>query len=155
MACLGCEKSYREVVVLLTMSYLKKLQAVGSNEIRDHPPEAKTERLEVCHPSCNPLDFLEQHYPVSISQHNSCLIWLYFSEYVVAANLWHNFLKSGLKGFYAQTLPGAFLHIAQGLKEPRLRADYRQRLLVLCSDVSLVAESRNGRFVLVSTFTKY
>lgn len=78
MACLGCEKSYREVVVLLTTSYLKKLHVVGSSESRDQPPEAKTERLEVFHPSCNPLDFLELHYGVSISQCHSHVMWLYF-----------------------------------------------------------------------------
>jgi hypothetical protein len=78
MACLGCEKSYREVVVLLTTGYLKKLHVMGSSENRDQPPEAKTERLEVFLPSCNPLDFLEQHYGVSISQCHSYVMWLYF-----------------------------------------------------------------------------
>lgn len=89
MACLGCEKPYREVVVLLTMSYLKKIAAVGSRESKKLVPEAATELL--------------------------------------------------------QTLPSAFVHIAQGLKEPKLRSDYRQRLLTLCSDVSSIVESKHGR----------
>ncbi|KAG0561044.1 hypothetical protein KC19_9G032800 [Ceratodon purpureus] len=89
MACLGCEKPYREVVVLLTMSYLKKLAAIGSPESRNLAPEATTELL--------------------------------------------------------QTLPLAFLHIAQGLKGPDLRYDYRQRLLNLCCDVSSIVESKIGR----------
>ncbi|KAL2653163.1 hypothetical protein R1flu_021291 [Riccia fluitans] len=46
MACLGCEKSYREVVVLLTRSYLDKLSTVGSSDSRTIPPEGTTERLE-------------------------------------------------------------------------------------------------------------
>lgn len=85
--------------------------------------------------------------------------------YVVAANFYSKNMfellncgliaSSTLKDFYIQTLPGAFLHIAQGLKEPKLRADYRQRLLVLCSDVSLVAESQNGRFVTILAFLIY
>ncbi len=45
-----------------------------------------------------------------------------------------------------QTLPGAFLHIAQCLKEQKLRSDFRHRLLSLYSDVGLVAEAKNGRF---------
>ncbi len=47
MACLGCEKPYREVVVLLTMSYLKKIAAVGSRESKKLVPEAATELLQV------------------------------------------------------------------------------------------------------------
>jgi phosphatidylinositol 4-kinase len=89
MACLGCEKSYREVVALLTMSYLNKIADKGSRESKRPVPEAVTELL--------------------------------------------------------QTLPAAFLHIAQGLKEPKLRSDYRKRLLALCSDVSSSIESTSGR----------
>ena len=47
MACLGSEKPYREVVVLLTMSYLKKLAAIGSPESKILAPEATTELLQV------------------------------------------------------------------------------------------------------------
>lgn len=47
MACLGCEKPYREVVVLLTMSYLKKIAAIGSRESKNLVPEATTELLQV------------------------------------------------------------------------------------------------------------
>lgn len=50
-------------------------------------------------------------------------------------------------GVAFQTLPAAFLHIAQGLKEPKLRSDYRKRLLALCSDVSSSVESTSGRLV--------
>ncbi|KAL3684958.1 hypothetical protein R1sor_002980 [Riccia sorocarpa] len=46
LACMGCEKSYREVVVLLTRSYLDKLSIVGSSQSRTIPPEGTTERLE-------------------------------------------------------------------------------------------------------------
>lgn len=45
MACLGCEKSYREVVALLTMSYLNKIADKGSRESKR--PEALTELLQV------------------------------------------------------------------------------------------------------------
>ncbi|CAM6087859.1 unnamed protein product [Calypogeia fissa] len=90
MACLGGEKSYREVVVLLTRSYLDKLSmVVGSNHSRTLPAEAMTERQE--------------------------------------------------------TLPGAFVQIARGLRQTILRVDYRRRLLALCSDVGLIAETKNGR----------
>ncbi|KAI5415207.1 Phosphatidylinositol 4-kinase alpha 1 [Lathyrus oleraceus] len=44
-----------------------------------------------------------------------------------------------------ETLPAGFLLIATGLTTDRLRADYRHRLLSLCSDVGLAAESKNGR----------
>ncbi|KAL9238192.1 hypothetical protein vseg_012653 [Gypsophila vaccaria] len=44
-----------------------------------------------------------------------------------------------------ETLPAAFLLIAHGLVESKLRSDYRHRLLSLCSDVGLAAESKGGR----------
>lgn len=44
-----------------------------------------------------------------------------------------------------ETLPSAFLTIASDLFQPKLRADYRQRLLQLCSDVGLAAESKSGK----------
>lgn len=48
MACLGFEKSYRETVVLMTRSYLDKLKNFGLDENKTLPPEATTERIEVC-----------------------------------------------------------------------------------------------------------
>jgi hypothetical protein len=50
-------------------------------------------------------------------------------------------------GVGMQTLPGALLRIAQRLETVKLRSDYRQRLLVLCSDVGRAAEAKEGRFV--------
>jgi hypothetical protein len=47
MACLGSDKAYREVVVLLTQNYVSKLSVVGSSQSRTLAPEAMTERLEV------------------------------------------------------------------------------------------------------------
>ncbi|GAV80522.1 PI3_PI4_kinase domain-containing protein/PI3Ka domain-containing protein [Cephalotus follicularis] len=44
-----------------------------------------------------------------------------------------------------ETLPAGFLLIASGLKSIKLRSDYRHRLLSLCSDVGLAAESKSGR----------
>ncbi|KAE8692688.1 Phosphatidylinositol 4-kinase alpha 1 [Hibiscus syriacus] len=44
-----------------------------------------------------------------------------------------------------ETLPAAFLLIASGLKNAKLRSDYCHRLLSLCSDVGLAAESKSGR----------
>ncbi|KAL4615716.1 hypothetical protein ACB092_07G146600 [Castanea dentata] len=44
-----------------------------------------------------------------------------------------------------ETLPAGFLLIASGLRSPKLRSDYRHRLLSLCSDVGLAAESKSGR----------
>ncbi|XP_024530657.1 phosphatidylinositol 4-kinase alpha 1 [Selaginella moellendorffii] len=44
-----------------------------------------------------------------------------------------------------ETLPLAFYVIAGGLKDHVLRNDYRQRLLILCSEVGLVAEAKSGR----------
>ncbi|XP_042500732.1 phosphatidylinositol 4-kinase alpha 1-like [Macadamia integrifolia] len=44
-----------------------------------------------------------------------------------------------------ETLPSGFLLIASGLTSPKLRSDYRHRLLSLCSDVGLAAESKSGR----------
>ncbi|CAK7329726.1 unnamed protein product [Dovyalis caffra] len=44
-----------------------------------------------------------------------------------------------------ETLPAGFLLIASGLKNMKLRSDYRHRLLSLCSDVGLAAESKSGR----------
>uniref|UniRef100_A0A7N0T3D3 1-phosphatidylinositol 4-kinase n=1 Tax=Kalanchoe fedtschenkoi TaxID=63787 RepID=A0A7N0T3D3_KALFE len=89
MASLGFEKSYRETVVLMTRSYLNKLNNAGTAESKTVPSEANTERIE--------------------------------------------------------TLPAGFLRIASGLTNNKLRADYRHRLLSLCSDVGLAAESKNGR----------
>ncbi|CAM8920616.1 unnamed protein product [Rhodiola kirilowii] len=89
MASLGFEKSYRETVVLMTRSYLNKLNSSGTAESNTAPSEANTERIE--------------------------------------------------------TLPAGFLRISTGLTNNKLRADYRHRLLSLCSDVGLAAESKNGR----------
>ncbi|VFQ72155.1 unnamed protein product [Cuscuta campestris] len=44
-----------------------------------------------------------------------------------------------------ETLPAGFLQIASGLTNCKLRSDYRHRLLSLCSDVGLAAESKSGR----------
>ncbi|KAG2703476.1 hypothetical protein I3843_06G130700 [Carya illinoinensis] len=44
-----------------------------------------------------------------------------------------------------ETLPAGFLLIASGLTSVKLRSDYRHRLLSLCSDVGLAAESKSGR----------
>ncbi|XP_022947644.1 phosphatidylinositol 4-kinase alpha 1-like isoform X2 [Cucurbita moschata] len=43
-----------------------------------------------------------------------------------------------------ETLPAGFFLIASGLANPKLRSDYRYRLLSLCSDVGLAADSRNS-----------
>ncbi|KAK4491384.1 hypothetical protein RD792_002127 [Penstemon davidsonii] len=44
-----------------------------------------------------------------------------------------------------ETLPAGFLLIAKGITSSKLRSDYRHRLLSLCSDVGLAAESKSGR----------
>ncbi|CAL5377227.1 unnamed protein product [Camellia sinensis] len=44
-----------------------------------------------------------------------------------------------------ETLPAGFLLIASALSSSKLRSDYRHRLLSLCSDVGLAAESKSGR----------
>nr|XP_027112831.1 phosphatidylinositol 4-kinase alpha 1-like isoform X2 [Coffea arabica] len=44
-----------------------------------------------------------------------------------------------------ETLPAGFLVIAGGLTDTKLRSDFRHRLLSLCSDVGLAAESKSGR----------
>ncbi|KAL3538950.1 hypothetical protein ACH5RR_002316 [Cinchona calisaya] len=44
-----------------------------------------------------------------------------------------------------ETLPAGFLLIASGLTSTKLRLDFRHRLLSLCSDVGLAAESKSGR----------
>nr|XP_009769807.1 PREDICTED: phosphatidylinositol 4-kinase alpha 1-like isoform X2 [Nicotiana sylvestris] len=44
-----------------------------------------------------------------------------------------------------ETLPTGFLLIAKSLTTPKLRTDYRHRLLSLCSDVGLAAESKTGK----------
>ncbi|CAI9769189.1 unnamed protein product [Fraxinus pennsylvanica] len=44
-----------------------------------------------------------------------------------------------------ETLPSGFLLIAKGIMSNKLRLDYRQRLLSLCSDVGLAVESKSGR----------
>ncbi|KAG6413374.1 hypothetical protein SASPL_126083 [Salvia splendens] len=44
-----------------------------------------------------------------------------------------------------ETLPAGFLLIASGITCNKLRSDYRHRLLSLCSDVGLAAESKSGR----------
>lgn len=54
---------------------------------------------------------------------------------------------NGKYGVLVQTLPRAFLYISQSLKDPRMRTDYRQRLLILCSDVGLATEAREGRYL--------
>jgi phosphatidylinositol 4-kinase len=53
---------------------------------------------------------------------------------------------------HIQTLPAGFLLIASGLTSTKLRSDYRHRLLSLCSDVGLAAESKSGRYDSVVTF---
>ncbi|GAB4837929.1 Phosphatidylinositol 4-kinase alpha 1 [Ancistrocladus abbreviatus] len=44
-----------------------------------------------------------------------------------------------------ETLPAGFVLIGCGLTGNKLRSDYRHRLLSLCSDVGLAAESKSGR----------
>ncbi|XP_051136769.1 phosphatidylinositol 4-kinase alpha 1-like [Andrographis paniculata] len=44
-----------------------------------------------------------------------------------------------------ETLPAGFLLIAKGISSNKLRSEYRHRLLSLCSDVGLAAESKSGR----------
>ncbi|XP_078444700.1 phosphatidylinositol 3- and 4-kinase family protein [Wolffia australiana] len=44
-----------------------------------------------------------------------------------------------------ETLPEGFFLVASRLKSSKLRSDYRYRLLSLCSDVGLAAESKAGR----------
>ncbi|XP_030524992.1 phosphatidylinositol 4-kinase alpha 1 isoform X4 [Rhodamnia argentea] len=44
-----------------------------------------------------------------------------------------------------ETLPAGFLLIASRLTSSKLRSDFRHRLLSLCSDVGLAAESKSGR----------
>ncbi|XP_020086249.1 phosphatidylinositol 4-kinase alpha 1 isoform X2 [Ananas comosus] len=44
-----------------------------------------------------------------------------------------------------ETLPAGFLLVASHLTSLKLRSDYRHRLLSLCSDVGLAAESQSGR----------
>lgn len=44
-----------------------------------------------------------------------------------------------------ETLPAGFLLVASRLTSSKLRGDYRHRLLSLCSDVGLAAESKSGR----------
>ncbi|GER42249.1 phosphatidylinositol 4-kinase family protein [Striga asiatica] len=44
-----------------------------------------------------------------------------------------------------ETLPAGFVSIASGITCNKLRSDYRHRLLSLCSDVGLAAESKSGR----------
>uniref|UniRef100_A0A0D3FN54 1-phosphatidylinositol 4-kinase n=1 Tax=Oryza barthii TaxID=65489 RepID=A0A0D3FN54_9ORYZ len=44
-----------------------------------------------------------------------------------------------------ETLPAGFLLVATNLTSTKLRSDYRHRLLSLCSDVGLAAESKSGR----------
>nr|XP_043627333.1 phosphatidylinositol 4-kinase alpha 1-like isoform X2 [Erigeron canadensis] len=43
-----------------------------------------------------------------------------------------------------ETLPAGFQSIARGLTNAKLRVDFRHRLLSLCSDVGLAAESKSG-----------
>ncbi|XP_023769663.1 phosphatidylinositol 4-kinase alpha 1 [Lactuca sativa] len=43
-----------------------------------------------------------------------------------------------------ETLPAGFQSIAKGLTNEKLRVDFRHRLLSLCSDVGLAAESKSG-----------
>lgn len=65
MACLGCEKPYREVVVLLTTSYVEKLGAIESPESDYLVPEAKTELLQVSTPC-------DRYCPFSILAYITC-----------------------------------------------------------------------------------
>lgn len=44
-----------------------------------------------------------------------------------------------------EILPAGFRLIASGLKSTKLQLEYRHRLLTLCSDVGLAAESKSGR----------
>ncbi|CAH9107177.1 unnamed protein product [Cuscuta epithymum] len=44
-----------------------------------------------------------------------------------------------------ETIPAGFLLIASRLVNPKLRSDYRHRLLSLCSEVGLAAEAKSGR----------
>lgn len=88
MACLGCHKSYREIAVQLTGSYVNRPSTLESAYSR-LAPELATE--------------------------------------------------------FEETLPCAFLYISQSLNDPRMRTDYRHRLLVLCSDVGLATEAKEGR----------
>nr|CAB3498468.1 unnamed protein product [Digitaria exilis] len=57
----------------------------------------------------------------------------------------NNTLPSEATTERTETLPAGFLLVAANLRSTKLRSDYRHRLLSLCSDVGLVAESKSGR----------
>ncbi|OEL35958.1 Phosphatidylinositol 4-kinase alpha 1 [Dichanthelium oligosanthes] len=57
----------------------------------------------------------------------------------------NNTLPSEATTERTETLPAGFLLVASNLTSTKLRSDYRHRLLSLCSDVGLVAESKSGR----------
>ncbi|KAL6909487.1 hypothetical protein ACP4OV_001768 [Aristida adscensionis] len=56
----------------------------------------------------------------------------------------NNTLPSEATTERTETLPAGFLLVASNLTSTKLRSDYRHRLLSLCSDVGLAAESRSG-----------
>ncbi|KAM3294530.1 hypothetical protein ACQJBY_037436 [Aegilops geniculata] len=57
----------------------------------------------------------------------------------------NNTLPSEATAERTETLPAGFLLVASNLTSTKLRSDYRHRLLSLCSDVGLAAESKSGR----------
>ncbi|KAL6637046.1 hypothetical protein ACP70R_024618 [Stipagrostis hirtigluma subsp. patula] len=56
----------------------------------------------------------------------------------------NNTLPSEATTERTETLPAGFLLVASNLTSTKLRSDYRHRLLSLCSDVGLAAESKGG-----------
>ncbi|KAF5787480.1 putative 1-phosphatidylinositol 4-kinase [Helianthus annuus] len=68
----------------------------------------------------------------------------YLSKLSTIASAESNTLPEDANSERLETLPAGFELIARDLKNAQLRVDYRQRLLSLCSDVGLAAESKSG-----------
>ncbi|EOA36778.1 hypothetical protein CARUB_v10008074mg [Capsella rubella] len=69
----------------------------------------------------------------------------YFSKISRVESVESNTSSPKSRSEYIETLTAGFLTIAIGLAKTKLRADYRHRLLSLCSDVGLASESKSGR----------
>ncbi|KVH93237.1 Armadillo-type fold [Cynara cardunculus var. scolymus] len=68
----------------------------------------------------------------------------YLSKLSSSGSIESNSLPEEANTERIETLPAGFQLIASGLSNGKLRVDYRQRLLSLCSDVGLASESKSG-----------
>ncbi|KAH7425180.1 hypothetical protein KP509_11G043500 [Ceratopteris richardii] len=129
--------------------------AIGKPDIAELISPLLVEDLEegiACTPSRLRLKLLDAVAQIatvgSEKAYRECVVLLtrsYLDKVPIVGSVQSRTLASEATTERVETLPGAFLAIASNLHHIKLRADFRTRLLKLCSEVGLAAESKSGK----------